>query len=83
MLRRVSIRKQMAVPPLLAGLGFLVVLGAVVLASRHSSALIEQIERANYASLELSRDLEASLDRVQLTLQSAVAATFSARSALS
>jgi len=74
MLRRVSIRKQMAVAPLLAGLGFVVVLTAVVLASRHSSALIEQIERSNYASLELSRDLQVSLDRVQHTLQSAVAA---------
>jgi len=74
MLRKVSIRKQMAVPPLLAGLGFLVVLGAVVLTSRHSSALVEQIERANVGSLELSHDLDVSLERIQRTLQDAVAA---------
>jgi methyl-accepting chemotaxis protein len=74
MLRRVSIRKQMAVPPLLAGLGFLVVLATVVLTNRHSSALVERIERANVASLELSRDLDVSLDRVQHALQDAVTA---------
>ena len=74
MLRKVSIGKQMAVPPLLAGVGFLVVLAVALVAERRNSATIEQIERNYVASQELSHELQLSLAKVQRTLQDAVAA---------
>jgi methyl-accepting chemotaxis protein len=74
MLRKVSLRKQMAVPPLLAGLGFLVVLTAVVTMERRNAALLGQIEHSYVGSLELSRDLQQALANVQDTLEHAVAA---------
>jgi methyl-accepting chemotaxis protein len=64
----------MAVPPLLAGLGFLVVLTAVITMERRNAALLGQIEHSNVGSLELSRDLHQSLANVQHALQDAVAA---------
>jgi methyl-accepting chemotaxis protein len=74
MLRKMSIRKQMAVPPLLAGLGFLVVLAAVIGADRHTEAQVAQIEHSSVGSLELSHDLQKALANVQDTLEDAVAA---------
>ena len=74
MLRKVSISKQMTVPPLLAGLGFLVILTAVVTTLRHNAALMEQIQLSHLASLELYYELDHSLVDIQHTLQGAVAA---------
>ena len=74
MLRKVSLRKQMAVPPLLAGLGFLVILTAVITMERRNTALLGQIEHTYVGSLRLSRDLQQDLGKVQHTLQDAVAA---------
>src|SRR4051794_21863137 len=74
MLRHFSIRKKMAVPPLLAGIGFLVILTVVTSTERRNAAQIEQIQRSYFGSLELSRDLEDLLDKVHRTLQDAVAA---------
>jgi methyl-accepting chemotaxis protein len=74
MLRKVSLRKQMTVPPLLAGLGFLVVLTAVFTMERRNAVLLGQIEYSYVGSLELSRDLQQALANVQNTLQDAVAA---------
>jgi methyl-accepting chemotaxis protein len=74
MLRRFNIGQKMAVPPVLAGLGFLVILTAVVSTERRNAAQIEQIERSFFGSVELSRDLELMLDRAHRTLQDGVAA---------
>ena len=58
MLRKVSLGKQMSVPPLLAGLGFLVILTAVITMERRNTVLLGQIEHTYVGSLKLSRDLQ-------------------------
>ena len=72
MLRRVSIRKQMVVPPLLAGLGFLVILTAVIVMNRRTSSLLENIERHYVAAIELDDELDDLLADVKHALQEAV-----------
>jgi methyl-accepting chemotaxis protein len=74
MMKKLSIRKKMAVPPILAGLGFLAVLTAVIVTDRGTASLIERIDKSYVTSLDLSHDLQDSLDGVKRTLQDAVAA---------
>ena len=74
MMRKISIRKKMAVPPILAGLGFLIILTAVIVNDRRDAALVEEIEKSYVASLDLSRDLQEALDKTHHTLRDAVAA---------
>ncbi|HEV2722858.1 MAG TPA: HAMP domain-containing protein, partial [Thermoanaerobaculia bacterium] len=69
-----SIRKQMAVPPLLAGLGFLVILTAVIVMNRRTSSLLENIERHYVATIELDDQLDDLLVDVQHALQDAAIA---------
>jgi methyl-accepting chemotaxis protein len=73
MFQKFSIRQKMAVPPVLAGIGFLVVLTVVASTERRNAAQIEHIQRSYFGSLELSHDLEGLLEDVHRTLQDAVA----------
>src|SRR5436305_496379 len=62
MLKKVSIRKQMAVAPLLAGLGFVVILGAVTMTNRNTNKAA--IQKAFHTTLEIEH---ASISTITVT----------------
>ena len=74
MLRNMSISRKTSILPILAGLGFLVILTAILVTARRSANLIREIERSHFASVELGHELDDILSDIQRTLQDAVAA---------
>jgi methyl-accepting chemotaxis protein len=73
-LQGLSLKRKIAVLPLLAGIGFAIVLVAALSIGIRSEAVVGQVESGHYPAAERSRDLEDALGRIQQALRDAVAA---------
>ena len=73
MFKTMSFKRKMSVLPTVAGAGFLIILGVLLVTSNRSAVHIRD-EAAYFQSVELSRDLEDMLAGIQRALQDAVAA---------
>jgi methyl-accepting chemotaxis protein len=73
-LQRMSLKRKIALLPLLAAVGFLVVLAIATLIGVRSERVVAQVENGHYPAAERSRDLEDALARIQQALRDAVAA---------
>jgi methyl-accepting chemotaxis protein len=71
-LRSLSFTQKIGFLPALAGTGFVVILVASAVLGGRSSRLQTRIERGHFPSLELSRNLEATLSQLQRELRDAV-----------
>jgi methyl-accepting chemotaxis protein len=74
LLNRLKFAHKVALMPLVAGIGFLTLLGASLALGGRSGARLERIEVGYAPSLDLSRDMQGLLGELQRTMQDAVAA---------
>ncbi len=73
-MRTLSVKQKMVLIPVLISVGGLAALVVILIFGRLSAEGITQIETDYYPALELSHDPEASLEKVQRSMQDAVAA---------
>jgi methyl-accepting chemotaxis protein len=74
MLDRLSFSQKIVLMPVLAAAGFVVVLAAAGVVAWQNSRLMARIEAGYFPAVDTSRDLQETLDRIQRSLQDAVAA---------
>src|SRR5688572_21001656 len=74
LLNTLKFAHKVALMPLVAGIGFLILLGASLALGGRSGARLERIEVGYAPSLDLSRDMQGLLGELQRTMQDAVAA---------
>jgi hypothetical protein len=72
--RRVSLRKKISALPILATIGFGLVIVLSLTIGARSARVMSLVETGYYPAAEAGRDLEDALARVQLTLRDAVGA---------
>ncbi len=73
--RRLNFAQTVWLLPLLSAAGFVLSLVTGVAVGQRRQTLLTQIHEGYYPSVELARDLEADLSRIQRALQDAVAAS--------
>ena len=73
-LQKLSLRRKISALPLLAGVGFAIVLVAALSVGLRSETVVGQVETGHYPAAERSRDLQEALGRIQQSLRDAVAA---------
>jgi methyl-accepting chemotaxis protein len=66
-----KLKHRIVLLPSLAGAAFLLSLGATVFLSGRQAAVLGQLQSGQYPALEVSRDLEVTLARIQRTLEDA------------
>lgn len=74
MFNRLKIRHKILLMPVFAGVGFLIIMLLVPRASTSNDELLEAIESGFFPAAQTTRDLAATLELVQRTLQDATAA---------
>ena len=73
MLENLKFSQKIVLMPAVAGLAFVLVVAMTYWAGANNAALTLRIERGHSAGLELGRDLETSLDKLQRGLQDSAA----------
>jgi methyl-accepting chemotaxis protein len=73
MFNRLQLRHRMLLLPILAGIGFILILLSVIRGGRDNAALIHQIESGFLPTVQLSHDLEDTLASVRQVLNDAIA----------
>ncbi len=73
-LRNLKFHQKVGLMPLLAGVGFLLILTVTWLVGNRNQALLDNIRNVYFPALEASRDAEETLAAIQRNLQDATAA---------